>query len=164
MTITIVLAAAGTLLGALSTIWVERMRRRHTQQMMAAERELKLAAHSIVLKPDEVIPPLGGPPVQRGNPAIRLRIGPVSFVLRTGRGRRPTGPTWGADGLAGIASFLLPAADRARYSEEYRSELWDLAQAGAGRIRQLQYALRQLRNALPTSSALRAPRRRSSAP
>jgi hypothetical protein len=65
--------------------------------------------------------------------------------------------------LAGAAR-LLPAADRARYAEEYQSELWDIAQAGVGRIGQLRYALSQLRNALPVSAALRSPRRRSSAP
>jgi hypothetical protein len=59
---------------------------------------------------------------------------------------------------------LLPAADRARYGEEYRSELWELAQSGYGRMRQLRYALRQLRSALPMSFALRAPRRRGAAP
>jgi hypothetical protein len=50
--------------------------------------------------------------------------------------------------LLAAASWLLPAANRGRYAEEYRAELWDLAQAGAGRIRQLRYAFCQLRNAL----------------
>jgi hypothetical protein len=58
----------------------------------------------------------------------------------------------------------LPHAARIRYAEEYQSELWDLAHAGSGQVRQLQYGLRQLRTALPTSVALRSPRCRSSAP
>jgi hypothetical protein len=69
-----------------------------------------------------------------------------------------------AAGLLAAAVRLLPAADRGRYDEEYRSELWDLAQAGAGRLGQLRYALCQLRNALPTSSALGLPPRRGAAP
>jgi hypothetical protein len=59
---------------------------------------------------------------------------------------------------------LLPAADRARYAEEYCSELTELAQAGAGRLGQLGYALRQLYSAPRTGRALRSPRRRGAAP
>lgn len=69
-----------------------------------------------------------------------------------------------ASGLVGTAAFLLPAADRARYAEEYRSELWDLAKSGAGQLRQLRYALRQFLNALPMRFTLRSLRRRSAAP
>jgi hypothetical protein len=35
--------------------------------------------------------------------------------------------------VVAAAVRLLPPADRARYDEEYRAELWDLAHAGAGR-------------------------------
>lgn len=66
--------------------------------------------------------------------------------------------------LLAIVTQLLPAADRDRYDEEFRSELWDLAQAGAGRFRQVAYALRQLRCARLTVSALRSPRRRGAVP
>jgi hypothetical protein len=66
--------------------------------------------------------------------------------------------------LLAAATRLLPAADRGRYAEEYQSELWDLAQCGAGRLRQLGYALRQLLRALPMGRVLRSPRRRSVAP
>ncbi len=65
--------------------------------------------------------------------------------------------------LAGAAR-LLPAADRARYAEEYRSELWELARAGTAGPGQLGYALRQLRSAPRTGRALRALRRRGAAP
>ena len=70
----------------------------------------------------------------------------------------------GAARVLAAAVCPLPCGDRVRYAEEYRAELWDLAQAGAGRITQLQYALRQLRNALPTGFALRSLRRRGAAP
>jgi hypothetical protein len=66
--------------------------------------------------------------------------------------------------LLTAAVRLLPAAERARYAEEYCSELRELAQAGAGRIAQLRYALRQLRNAPSMGLAVRSPRRRSAAP
>jgi hypothetical protein len=66
--------------------------------------------------------------------------------------------------LASAAARLLPAADRARYAEEYRSELWELAQAGESRRRQAAYGLRQLRSALALRGELQAPRRRQAAP
>lgn len=65
--------------------------------------------------------------------------------------------------LLAAAARLLPATDRGRYAEEYQAELWDLAQAGAGRVQQLRYALRQFRNVVSVRVALRSPRRRSSA-
>ena len=77
-----------------------------------------------------------------------------------GRVRRVASP---AAGLLGAGTRLFPAADRARYDEEYRGELWELAQSGAGCIRQLRYALHQLLGTLPMSFTLRYPRRRSAA-
>jgi hypothetical protein len=49
--------------------------------------------------------------------------------------------------LLAAAARVLPAADREPYAQEYRSELWELAQAGDGRVGQLCYALRQVRKA-----------------
>lgn len=66
--------------------------------------------------------------------------------------------------LVTAAARLLPAADRNRYAEEFQSELWDLAQARAGRLRQLQYALHQLLCAFPMGFALRSPRRKGATP
>jgi len=66
--------------------------------------------------------------------------------------------------LLTAASRLLPAADRARYAEEFLSELWDLAQSGDGRRQQLRYTLRQFRGILSMSFALRSPRRRGAVP
>ena len=62
--------------------------------------------------------------------------------------------------LLAAAARLLPDADRARYAEEFRSELGELAGAGAGRWQQMRYALCQLRSAPQLSRALRSPRRR----
>jgi hypothetical protein len=59
---------------------------------------------------------------------------------------------------------LLPAADRTRYAEEYRSELWDLTRPGAGRLRLLGYVMRQLLRILPLCCVLRAPRHGSPVP
>ncbi len=70
----------------------------------------------------------------------RLRILRLSAL---GRLARP------ACGLTDAAALFLPVADRARYAAEYRSELWDLAQRGAGYLRQLLYALRHFRAAVP---------------
>ena len=89
------------------------------------------------------------------NPSVRLRV-------RWESPSRRVAPS--ATRLLTVAARLLPPAERARYAEEYRSELWELAQAGNGRIRQLRYALRQLRSAPSMSFALRSPRRRSAAP
>jgi len=61
--------------------------------------------------------------------------------------------------LVAVASRLLPVAERARYLEEYRSELRDLAAAGAGCCRQAGYGARQVLSAMPLRSAVLAPRR-----
>jgi MFS family permease len=69
-----------------------------------------------------------------------------------------------ANGLLTATVRLLPADHRNRYRQEYRSELLDLAQAGAGRIGQLRYAFRQLRSAPQMWFTLRSPRRRGAMP
>jgi hypothetical protein len=65
--------------------------------------------------------------------------------------------------LLAAAARLLPAADRARYAEEYRSELWELAHADGRRRTQLAYAARQVLYALRLCRELRTPRRRGAA-
>jgi hypothetical protein len=77
--------------------------------------------------------------------------------------RGPERVTASTSRLLAAVARLLPAADRARHAEECQSELWDLALFSNGRVRQLWYALHQLRNALPMSVELRSPRRRSAA-
>jgi hypothetical protein len=49
-----------------------------------------------------------------------------------------------ASRLTVAAAWLLPRGDRCRYGEEWRCELAELAAAGAGRWRQLKYAVRLL--------------------
>jgi len=66
--------------------------------------------------------------------------------------------------LLAAAARLLPASDRARYAEEFRSELAEIARAGAGRRPQLAYAARQLMSARRLRADLRAPRRRGAVP
>jgi hypothetical protein len=67
--------------------------------------------------------------------------------------------------LLAIATRLLPVRDRARYADEFRSELWEIAHAGAGRRRaQLAYAARQVMSAWRLRAELRVPRRRRAAP
>lgn len=67
--------------------------------------------------------------------------------------------------LLAAATRLLPAGDRARYAEEFRAELWEIAHAGASRRRaQLTYAAQQVMSAWRLSAELRVPRRRRAAP
>jgi DNA-binding CsgD family transcriptional regulator len=67
-------------------------------------------------------------------------------------------PTLSGCRLSAVAAWLLPAGERARYGEEYRSELHELATAGAGRRQQLGYAVRLLVRAAPLRVAVLAPR------
>lgn len=77
------------------------------------------------------------------------------------RGRRVS-PSAGR--LVMAAAAMLPEADRNCYAEEFRGELRDLAEAGAGRAGQLAYAARQLRSAWGLRAALDAPVRRRVVP
>jgi hypothetical protein len=63
--------------------------------------------------------------------------------------------------LTAVAAGLLPGAERARYREEFGSELAEIARAGGGRRAQLAYAARTvLCSAWQLRAALRSPRRR----
>ncbi len=63
--------------------------------------------------------------------------------------------------LTAVAARLLPSAERARYGEEFRSELAEIALAGGGRRPQLAYAYRTVLSAAwQLRAALRTPRRR----
>ena len=73
-------------------------------------------------------------------------------------------PTLSGCRLSAVAAWLLPAGERARYGEEYRSELHDLAAAGAGRRQQLGYAIRLLVRAMPLRLAMLAPRHGKASP
>jgi hypothetical protein len=151
-TVILVMAEATCALAGSAVVAAVRLRRAMRQrmkEMREVERELRLAEYSIALKPGEMIPPAESWTFPR---------------KRKKRKRAAARLAWPARGLADAASFLLPSVDRDRYSKEFLSELWDLAQAGAGCFMQMRYALRQLRGALPMRMALRRPRRRSAAP
>jgi hypothetical protein len=90
---------------------------------------------------------------------FKLRHPAVGLSQRRDRSVAPS-----ATRLLTAAVRLLPAAERARYAGEYRSELWELARAGDGRVGQLCYALRQVRNAPSMGRVLRSPHRRSASP
>ena len=49
--------------------------------------------------------------------------------------------------MLAAAAHLLPAGDRARYAEEFRSELAEIARVKARRLPQLAYAARQVASA-----------------
>ena len=61
--------------------------------------------------------------------------------------------------LLTTAARLLPAREQARYTEEFLSELWEIAHAGGTRHTQLAYAARQVRAAGWLHAALRVPHR-----
>jgi hypothetical protein len=65
--------------------------------------------------------------------------------------------TWSAARLVTAANRLLPAANRARYREEFHAEICDLAEAGAGRWRQIAYATRVLIRAWGLRRELKTP-------
>lgn len=85
--------------------------------------------------------------------------GPRSASGRGGELRRPRL----AGRLVAAAAALLPPGDRARYREEFRAELADIAAAG-GQKAQMAYAARQVMSALRLRRALRAPQRGRAAP
>jgi hypothetical protein len=66
--------------------------------------------------------------------------------------------------LAAVATWLLSTRERARYGEEYRSELHELAASGAGRCQQLGYAVRLLMRAVPLRLAVLVPRHGKAGP
>jgi hypothetical protein len=63
----------------------------------------------------------------------------------------------GARRLVAVAGRLLPPADRPRYVEEFRAELWDLAEVGTGRWGQIAHAARLLTRAWGLRRELTAP-------
>ncbi len=171
-----VLAAAAACTAGLA-IWRSRRARKEAESelnalKLAQEAELRLAEYSVARKSGEAIPPPRRRAPDRIGYAVRRFV--QSFLgerrtvgdggLRTRGGRHTVRHAVAARRLADVASFLLPAADRTRYSEEFLGELWDLAVSGEGRLRQLLHALRQLCSILPLRFALRFPRRRNAAP
>ena len=66
--------------------------------------------------------------------------------------------------LVAAAVRLLPEGNRARYAEEFRSDLWEIVHDGGRRRAQLAYAARQVMSARQLRAELRVPRRRGAAP
>lgn len=69
---------------------------------------------------------------------------------------RAPDPAAGAVKLARGTVKALPAANRSRYHDEFTSELYELAAAGASRWKQLAYSLRLLNQAWVLRAELRA--------
>jgi hypothetical protein len=85
-----------------------------------------------------------------------------AHAVRKQRGAGRVTPLAGR--LLAAAAHLLPAGDRARYAEEFRSELAEIARVKARRRPQLAYAARQVASAWRLRADLRAPRARKAAP
>jgi hypothetical protein len=66
-------------------------------------------------------------------------------------------PLTSAVRLTHLSARVLPAADRARYQEEWHAELYEMALAGASRWAQLIHALRILNEAWVLRAELKAP-------
>jgi hypothetical protein len=91
------------------------------------------------------------------DPSRPARTPPVRQRPRVGIGPLPRR-------LLAAAAFLLPAADRTRFTEEYLSELWEIAHAGIGPRGQTLYAIRQALRVIRLRGTLLAPRRRKASP
>jgi WhiB family transcriptional regulator, redox-sensing transcriptional regulator len=99
----------------------------------------------------------GGAVVPRKRPRGRPRksdLAPPPQPIRAAPRARPV--RW-AGRLAGMAAQVLPAEHRARYQEEFAGELYELAEAGAPRRRQLAHALRLVDRAWILRAELRVP-------
>jgi len=153
--ISAVFAVMTVALAAVGYRQAERARRSAREELSRRriEQELRLSEFSRPLKPGESIPPSELAAAHN----IRVHMQVEVKVTRPARSRS-------AIGLAEFAASVLPASDRDRYAEEFRAELQDLAQSGAGHPRQLLYGLRQIRGILQMRYALRSPRRKSATP
>lgn len=89
--------------------------------------------------------------VQRLFAAGRLLVNRPASAART----RRVGTARLAGRVADLATRVLPPQHRARYGEEYRSELYELAAAGITRRGQLTYAIRLLDRAWVLRAELR---------
>ena len=63
------------------------------------------------------------------------------------------------ESVATIAIRILPPQQRARYAEEFRNELWTLAEEGESRWRQVAHAARLVWHTPRLYLALRSPHR-----
>jgi hypothetical protein len=92
----------------------------------------------------------------RRNAGLLMDVGNKAAVDRVGV-RVSGSARW----LVGVASRMVPVAERSRYAEEWRGELWELGQQTQRfRRRQLVHALRLLSRAWGVRGGVRAARRR----
>jgi len=80
----------------------------------------------------------------------------VELAAGSARARQTAGAGW----LVGLAVRVVPAEDRARYGEEWRGELWDLAKGAGWRRRQMVHAAKTLAHAWSVREGVREGRRR----
>ena len=101
---------------------------------------------------------------QLHDPALTVARGQrgILTVARGQRGIEHVAPSAGF--LLSVTARLLPAGDRAHFSEEFLSELWEVAHAGTGRLGQLAYSARQLGRAWSLRAELQGPHRRRAVP
>jgi hypothetical protein len=95
---------------------------------------------------------------------INMTLNRPASQAVSGRQQRTCSIASSAGRLLAAAARLLPAADRGRYAEEYRSELWEIASTGTGRLQQVRYAVSQLARAAHLRAAVMTPRRRNASP
>jgi hypothetical protein len=89
--------------------------------------------------------------------AITFRCAVLTSVSAMARVHRAPGRIAPAAArLLATTTRLLPAAHRARYGEEFRSELWEISHAGGGGRTQLAYACRQIAASLRLRMELRS--------
>ena len=113
----------------------------------------------------EIGAPVGEAHSQAGLGDVLGRGDDSRMARATARGQHRVGRVApSAARLLAVVAGMLPAADRDRYAEEYRSELWEIAHAGQSRRRQLYYAFRQVVSFPRLYAELRVPRRRGAAP
>lgn len=105
--------------------------------------------------------------VRRDGTRVKAHWRRTSALLQTVRavneivwGEDRRGVTWPAGSAATIATWFLPHSKRARYAEEFREELWTLAEEGASRWRQMVHAARLVWRTPGLYLALRPPQRR----
>jgi hypothetical protein len=91
------------------------------------------------------------------NQIVRLLRATAPGAHASSEPASPAEPARLAVQLAQFAARVLPVADQARYSDEYRSELYELAAARVSRLRQMLHAVRLIDRAWVLRAELRAP-------
>src|SRR5262249_48874105 len=84
-----------------------------------------------------------------------LRSLEAATIDAVASGKRQANPMRAAGRIAQTTTLVLPVADRARYCDEFRSELHDLAATGVSRLGQLVYAVRLMDQAWTLRTELR---------